>query len=128
MPSHIQVTYRGQAGPAEVADVLAAYDLMILPTTGENFGHVIVESLAAGCPVLISDRTPWRRLAEHGVGWDLPLHALAPWEAALQQVAVMDDAEHRALSARALGFAEQWLRAPEVEQATLAVLQEATAD
>ena len=30
-----------------------------MPTKGENFGHSIAESLAAGTPVLISDRTPW---------------------------------------------------------------------
>ena len=34
------------------------YDLLFLPTKGENFGHVILESMSAGTPVLISDTTP----------------------------------------------------------------------
>ena len=28
----------------------------------ENFGHVIVESWQNGCPVLISENTPWKNL------------------------------------------------------------------
>ena len=55
---------------------------MILPTHGESFGHIIVEAWAAGCPVLISDRTPWRELREQGVGWDVPLDHNA-WTGAL---------------------------------------------
>ena len=43
------------------------------PTLGENYGHVIYEALDSGCPVLISDQTPWRGLSEVGAGWDLPL-------------------------------------------------------
>ena len=51
----------------------ATHDLLILPTQGENHGYVIQEALLSGCPVLISDRTPWRGLAALGVGADLPL-------------------------------------------------------
>lgn len=35
-------------------EVLADHDLMILPSHDENFGNVIIESLSAGTPVLIS--------------------------------------------------------------------------
>jgi len=38
----------------------AEYDYFVLPTKGENFGHAIVESLANGLPVLISEFTPWQ--------------------------------------------------------------------
>ena len=37
-------------------------DFLILPTKGENFGHVIAESLSASLPVIISQNTPWRNL------------------------------------------------------------------
>ena len=36
-----------------------AHDLFVFPTLGENFGHVIYESLMCGTPVLVSDNTPW---------------------------------------------------------------------
>jgi glycosyltransferase involved in cell wall biosynthesis len=43
-----------------VPGVFRQYDLFVFPTRGENFGHVIIESLSVGTPVLLSDRTPWR--------------------------------------------------------------------
>jgi glycosyltransferase involved in cell wall biosynthesis len=73
MPGNVQVSYRGVAHHKDVLTILARYDLFFLPTRGESYGHVIAESLSAGTPVLVSDQTPWRRLAEHGIGWDLPL-------------------------------------------------------
>lgn len=74
MPQHINVRYHGEVPHARVRAVMAAHDLFLLPTLGENFGHVIAEALAAGTPVLISDTTPWRGLAQAGVGWDLSLN------------------------------------------------------
>jgi glycosyltransferase involved in cell wall biosynthesis len=50
-----------------------SYDLFFLPTRGENYGHVILESFLAGTPALIADTTPWRNLEEAGIGWDLAL-------------------------------------------------------
>lgn len=75
LPANVVADYRGAVGHAEVLSVLARYDLFFLPTLGENYGHVICEALAAGTPVLIADTTPWRDLAESGVGWALPLSA-----------------------------------------------------
>jgi hypothetical protein len=46
---------------------LAEYDLFLFPTLGENYGHVISEALASGCPVVISDQTPWRNLEAEGI-------------------------------------------------------------
>ena len=60
------VAYTGEATHRDLQRRLSTYDVMILPTLGENFGHIIVEAWAAGCPVLISDRTPWRRLEGAG--------------------------------------------------------------
>ncbi|MFD2145582.1 glycosyltransferase [Mucilaginibacter antarcticus] len=36
-------------------DVYAAHDLLVLPSHNENFGNVVIESLSAGTPVLISE-------------------------------------------------------------------------
>jgi glycosyltransferase involved in cell wall biosynthesis len=36
--------------------LLHAHDLMVLPSYDENFGNVVIESLAAGTPVLISEQ------------------------------------------------------------------------
>lgn len=47
------------AGPLYGADKLMAFadaDVFVLPSTNENFGNVIAESVAAGLPVIITNR------------------------------------------------------------------------
>jgi len=73
LPQHVVVHYHGRIAHDEVLETLSGNELFFLPTRGENYGHVIFEALAAGLPVLISDKTPWRNLEAYGVGWDLPL-------------------------------------------------------
>ena len=63
LPPTVKVRYMGMVNHEEVWDVFAQHDLLFLPTFGENFCHVIREALSAGCPVLISDQTPWRSFA-----------------------------------------------------------------
>jgi glycosyltransferase involved in cell wall biosynthesis len=70
-------------------NILAAH-AFALPTKGENFGHSIFESLAAGRPVLISDQTPWRNLPGDHAGWDLPLGDPAPFRRVIQELVDMD--------------------------------------
>ena len=68
LPRNVQVKYLGELHPNQVKDVFAQYDAFILPTRGENFGHVIAESLSSGCPVICSQRTPWTQVLLHGGG------------------------------------------------------------
>lgn len=77
IPKNIVVRYCGSVLPSDVQQTFAAYDLFLFPTRGENYGHVIVEALSAGTPVLISDRTPWRNLEADDLGWDVPLESVA---------------------------------------------------
>ncbi|MBD3842600.1 MAG: glycosyltransferase [Campylobacterales bacterium] len=73
LPANIDVNYLGLAHPDDVAKTFAQYDLFLFPTRGENYGHVIAESLSVGTPVLISDQTPWKDLESDGLGWDISL-------------------------------------------------------
>lgn len=73
LPRNIQVTFRGPIESSDVLKIIAGYDLYVLLTQGENFGHTIYEALSASVPVLISDQTPWRQLQDKNAGWDLPL-------------------------------------------------------
>lgn len=45
------------------------YDFMILPTFSENFGFIILESLARGLPVLTTKNTPWGDIKKKDLGW-----------------------------------------------------------
>ncbi len=42
---------------ADLGAIYNAADLLLLPSRHENFGNVVIEALACGCAVMISDRT-----------------------------------------------------------------------
>lgn len=93
LPSNINAVYRGEVLPELVHEVLCGYDVFFLPTLGENFGHVILEALGAGLPVLISDRTQWRNLARQCAGWDIPLGDIFGFTNVLRDCINMDARE-----------------------------------
>jgi glycosyltransferase involved in cell wall biosynthesis len=73
LPVNVTVNYHDGVSSIDVVHIFSRYDLFLFPTAGENYGHVIAESLAAGTPVLISTETPWRNLQADGLGWDIDL-------------------------------------------------------
>jgi glycosyltransferase involved in cell wall biosynthesis len=102
-------------GPADHASVRKRFqgsDLFLFPTLGENFGHVIAEALGSGCPVLLSDRTPWRELEKAGVGWDVPLETPEVFRELIQRCVDMDEEEHRAMRDAAFAYARKRLEDP----------------
>lgn len=107
MPGAVEVHHRGLIAQADVFEALAGYDLLFLPSGGENFGHAIFEALAAGTPVLISDQTPWRGLDELGAGWDLPLGRVEPFAEAIRacDAWTAEERGRRRLAARSLAEA-----------------------
>jgi glycosyltransferase involved in cell wall biosynthesis len=105
LPTNVTVNYRGELTHPEVQGVVQCHELFFLPTCGENFGHVIAEALSAGCPVLISDQTPWRGLREAGVGWDLPLAQPAKFREAIQECLAMTEETFQDYSRRARAYA-----------------------
>lgn len=111
LPSHIRARYLGAVAHADVAPMMASHDVFFLPTLGENHGYVIAEALAAGCPVLLSDRTPWRDLQRAGVGADLPLEQLQSFRQVLATHADMAAHEREALRTRCREFARLRLAA-----------------
>jgi glycosyltransferase involved in cell wall biosynthesis len=58
-------------GPLYGADKSRAYfdaELFVLPTHSENFGMVVAEALAHGCPAVVSRGAPWSGLEREGCG------------------------------------------------------------
>lgn len=75
--------------------MLGQFDLLLAPSEAESFGHVIVEALQAGCPVLVSDRTPWKGLEGEQAGWVLPLGVPDEWVRIIETVRGMPESVHR---------------------------------
>lgn len=125
LPENIKVATFGPVPNSEAAQTMAKYHFFVLPTLGENFGHVFIEALAAGCPLIISDRTPWRNLAEKGIGWDLPLESPQSWLDVLEKCIDMPKDEYDRLSSRARQFAVDWLQDPSLDESNMRVLKHA---
>jgi glycosyltransferase involved in cell wall biosynthesis len=104
LPSNISVEYAGEVPHDVTESVLSENDIFFFPTLGENYGHVIMEALVAGCPIVISDQTPWRNLEREGVGWDLPLSEPKRFQQALQTCIDMGPEAFAEFSLRAKAF------------------------
>jgi len=73
LPNWIRVEYKSELHPDEVSGMFQKYDLFLFPTLGENYGHVIAESMSVGTRVLISNLTPWQNLEKDNLGWSFSL-------------------------------------------------------
>lgn len=107
LPRHITVHYGGPVDADKVVETISRHDLLILPTLGENFGHVFVEAWSAGVPVLASDRTPWRGLSDQNLGWDLPLDDQQPFVDAIHQAAKWSAEERSRIRSTCKRFAQE---------------------
>ena len=87
--------YKGEADSEKVPEIFAEYDVFLFPTLGENYGHVIAESLSSGCIPVISDTTPWLDLEEKGCGYVCPLEDKQVFAKALDELAAMSEEDIR---------------------------------
>lgn len=92
LSSNIKVSYLGLLNPNDIGLSFKNNDLFILPTKGENFGHIIIESLNFGVPVIISDRTPWKPDLREAVTC-IPLENKIDWINTIERWAKFDDYE-----------------------------------
>lgn len=123
LPSNIDASYRGAIDPLNVASIFAQHDLFLFPTQGENYGHVIVESLAAGCPVLTSDQTPWLDLEERGVGWSIPLSEQNRFAEVIEWMATQDNQVLDQYAERSRIYAEAHAGSADIIESNLALFR-----
>ncbi len=125
LPKNIKISAFGPVPNHEAAKTMAKYHFFVLPTLGENFGHVFIEALAAGCPLIISNRTPWLDLRKKGIGWDLPLESPQAWLEILEKCIKMPQSEYDEISMRARRFAVGWLRDSSLDESNIRVFKHA---
>jgi glycosyltransferase involved in cell wall biosynthesis len=117
LPGNIKVNYMGVVSPIEVVRIFSFYDLFLFPTGGENYGHVIAESLSAGTPVLISDKTPWKNLQNNNLGWDISLDKMAAFVEIVENYAKLSPEERTAKRDSIKAMIEEYLLDPVVLEA-----------
>jgi glycosyltransferase involved in cell wall biosynthesis len=106
LSSHINIRFMGPLEHEILFETLANYHVFVLPTLGENYGHAIFEALSAGKPVLISDQTPWRKLQEAEVGWDISLREPYKFREAIETAASWNQLQYNEWSKAAFYFAQ----------------------
>lgn len=116
LPKNVTVKYKGAVSPAEMPKIYQNYHFMYLPTTGENFGHAILESLLNSTPVIISDKTPWKNLKEKNVGWDLPLDNTINFSDTIDSCASLTSSEYENMAYTAYEYAQGKCRNPQIKQ------------
>ena len=121
--SKLSVLWHGDVAHEKVRSVLGQHHLFLLPTLGENFGHAIFESMAAGVPVLISDKTPWRDIEIRGAGWARPLSAKSGFIEVVERVADFSLAEREDIARKAHAFAHDFWRSSSALSANRALFQ-----
>ncbi len=110
LPANVRVQYMGSIPGDQVLSTLSHYHAMYLPTTGENFGHTILESFMAATPVIISQNTPWRNLENQQVGWDLPLHEPARFSRVFNFIGGLNQDQYDEWSKSALSYAAAFMK------------------
>ena len=117
LPDNLQVNYKGSIPGDDVPALFQDYHFFIMPSEGENFGHGILEALTAGCPVIISDNTPWKNLKIKEIGWDCYLSS-QELNLALEEAITMDQDTYERWSRNAHNFALEHINDPKALEAS----------
>ncbi|MBA3662728.1 MAG: glycosyltransferase [Bacteroidetes bacterium] len=104
LPANIKVKYRHELQFNEVQSIIVSYHCLFLPTLNENFGHSIVESLLCGCPVIISDQTPWNDVFIGNSGQAIPLNNIQNFVDCIKHMASLNNEEYAIKSAAAIHY------------------------
>lgn len=73
--SHLKhINYKGVFEPKDAIKVLSQYKFLLMPSKGENFGHIIYEALCARTFVYVSDNTFWNAENLKNGGKCIPLN------------------------------------------------------
>lgn len=101
-----KVEFLGQIGGDEKQQLLADAYFTLMPSHTENFGNVVLESLAQNTPVLASTGTPWSELEQVRVGMWVE-NSPASLAASIDKMLSIPEEEYEAMRSRSRTFVEE---------------------
>ncbi len=107
LPENIKAEYKGEANSEMLFQSMTDYHFLFMPSRGENFGHIILESMSEGLPVIISDQTPWNNLELKNAGWEISLRNTSGFVTVIEKCVEMNASEYDACSNAAFKYAAQ---------------------
>lgn len=125
LPPNVEIVLHGSVPHENVSQHLSNSHFFVLSTLSESFGHVVLEAMAGGCPVVLSDRTPWLEMESKGLGWEIPLEEKEKWKEILQHCVDMSADEYEPMAKRAREHAVEKLDSPEIINANYELFEKA---
>lgn len=123
MPKNVRVNYMGHLDSEKLFEVLPEYDFLFLPTRGENFGHIILESFICGLPVIISNRTPWNDLQSKRIGFEYDLRDVNGFKQCIEAMVDLDPIAHADWKRNAFDFGQSKLKDEDLKNIYIKLLQ-----
>jgi glycosyltransferase involved in cell wall biosynthesis len=121
MPSNIKVNFAGHQPIGALQGFYDTHHVFILPTTGENFGHSIIEALSSGLPCIISNKTPWNQLEDSGAGYNLE-NETGNYLPAIQHFLELDQNEFNVARKSALEYSQKRVNLEEIRNSYFKLL------
>ncbi|MDA7803008.1 glycosyltransferase [Crocinitomix sp.] len=101
---NVSIEYKGALNPTLLSSTFLYADFFILPTKHENYGHAIVEAWANGCPVIVSQNTPWRNLRVRNLGWDVDINEPEGLINAIQEAVDLGEEDYLSMVRESFNF------------------------
>ncbi len=91
LPANVNVMYKGELPPPLLQEAMQQFQVFIMPSKSENFGHAIMEALSAGKPVITTTTTPFGDLEQSNCGYAVdPEQLVEGLQKAIDSFAIMD--------------------------------------
>ena len=120
------IKYVGSIPADGAISFLRRFDLFVFPTLSENFGHVVLESLAAGTPVIVGNDTPWHQIETFGAGWICEAGSPEAVAALIERFLALDEGARMRMRTAARALARQVLNDPRGVDANRAMFRALT--
>ncbi len=105
LPNNVSWKKHEMAERDKVIEAFSNAHVFLFETFSENYGHVIYEALASGCPCVISNMTPWSDLEENGIGYCFELSDRSAFCIAMQKYIEMEKHQFGVISAHCREYA-----------------------